>query len=106
MIARLSEDSRDSFFARSLTFLQENVRQAGPAASAGYTLIGSIILLGGVGYALDAWRGSTPGVRLGGLPAGMLAVVQVRPVRFVASFTSYFIALHLTEALMMRRLFA
>ncbi len=42
----------------------------------------------------------------GGYVAMMLAVVQLRPVPFVASFTSYFIALHLTEALMMRRLFA
>ena len=44
-------------------------------------------------------------VFFGGYIAAMLAVVQVRPVPFVASFTSYFIALHLTEALMMRRLF-
>jgi len=37
--------------------------------------------------------------------AGMLRVLGVRPVPFVLSFTIYFIALHMTEALFMRRLF-
>ena len=32
--------------------------------------------------------------------------LHVRPAPFVASFTAYFIALHVTEALYMRRLFA
>ena len=36
----------------------------------------------------------------------MLNVVALRPVPFVAGFTGYFIALHLTEALYLRRLFA
>ena len=36
----------------------------------------------------------------------MLKIVEVRPVPFVLSFTAYFIALYLTEALLMRRLFA
>jgi hypothetical protein len=36
----------------------------------------------------------------------MLTAVSVRRVAFVVSFTSYFIALHVTEALCMRRLFA
>jgi hypothetical protein len=35
----------------------------------------------------------------------MLKVVGLRPVPFVVSFTGYFIALYLTEALLMRRLF-
>ena len=38
--------------------------------------------------------------------AVMLKVLSVRPVPFVASFTSSFIALHVTEALCLRRLFA
>ena len=49
----MPEDDRGQFLARSLSYLQENVRRAGPAASAGYTLIGAILLLGGIGYALD-----------------------------------------------------
>jgi hypothetical protein len=36
----------------------------------------------------------------------MLAVVGLRPVPFIVSFTGYFIALYLTEALLMRRMFA
>jgi hypothetical protein len=38
--------------------------------------------------------------------AVMLRVLMVRPVPFAASFTSYFVALHLIEALCLRRLFA
>jgi hypothetical protein len=36
----------------------------------------------------------------------MLRVLSLRPAPFIASFTSYFIALHMMEALFMRRLFA
>jgi hypothetical protein len=36
----------------------------------------------------------------------MLALVRVAPVPFVVSFTGFFIALYLAEALLMRRLFA
>jgi hypothetical protein len=42
----------------------------------------------------------------GAYVAVMLNLVALRPVPFVASFTGYFIALYLTEALLMRRLFA
>jgi hypothetical protein len=53
--------------------LQENAERAGPAAGASYTLIGAIILLGGVGYAIDAWRGtSSHWFLLGGLPLGVV----------------------------------
>jgi hypothetical protein len=36
----------------------------------------------------------------------MLRLVQVRPVPFVIAFTAYFIALHMTEALFLKRLLA
>jgi len=36
----------------------------------------------------------------------MLRIFALRPGPFIASFTSYFIALHMMEALFMRRLFA
>ena len=45
-------------------------------------------------------------VFFGAYVAVMLAVLSLRPIPFVVSFTSYFIALHLLEALTMRRLFA
>ena len=44
-------------------------------------------------------------VFFGAYVAGMLRVVGLRPVPFVVSFTSYFIALHVTEAVFLRRLF-
>jgi F0F1-type ATP synthase assembly protein I len=55
-----------------MQYMQENVRRAGPAAGASYTLIGAIILLGGIGYAIDAWRGTTPWFLLGGLLLGII----------------------------------
>ena len=58
-MARVSGDDGDRNVQRSLKAFQENMRRAGPAAMAGYSLIGAIILLGGIGYAIDAWRGGT-----------------------------------------------
>jgi hypothetical protein len=45
-------------------------------------------------------------VFFGAYVAFMLSVLSLRPVPFVASFTTYFIALHFVEALSLRRLFA
>jgi hypothetical protein len=42
----------------------------------------------------------------GAYVALMIEIVGVRPAPFVASFTGYFVALYLTEAMLMRRLFA
>jgi F0F1-type ATP synthase assembly protein I len=55
---------------KSLKVFQDSVVQSGPAAGASYTLIGAIILLGGIGYAVDRWQGTAPwglfiGVALG-----------------------------------------
>ncbi len=60
------------FLARSFRYLQENIRKSGPAAAASYTLIGAIILLGGIGYAVDEWRGTSPWFLLGGLLLGLI----------------------------------
>ena len=67
-----ADDDRELFLARSLRHLQANIRRAGPAAAASYTLIGAIVLLGGIGYALDAWIGTAPGFLLGGLLIGII----------------------------------
>jgi hypothetical protein len=45
-------------------------------------------------------------VFFGAYVAVMLRVLELRPLPFVASFTGYFIALYLMEALFLRRLFA
>jgi F0F1-type ATP synthase assembly protein I len=62
----------DSFLERSARSLQENAERAGPAAGASYTLIGAIIVLGGIGYALDVWRGTSPWFLLAGLLLGLV----------------------------------
>ena len=35
--------------------------RAGSAAGASYTLVGGNLVLGGIGYAVDHWRGTSPG---------------------------------------------
>jgi F0F1-type ATP synthase assembly protein I len=59
------------FLSRSVKALQDTASRAGPAATASYTLIGAILLLGGIGYAIDAWRGTSPWCLLVGLVLGM-----------------------------------
>jgi F0F1-type ATP synthase assembly protein I len=66
-----TKDSESSL-AKSAEALQTSVEQAGPAAGAGYTLIGAILLLGGIGYAIDSWQGTTPWFLLGGLLLGVV----------------------------------
>lgn len=57
---------------RSTEQLQENMERAGPAAGASYTLIGAIIVLGAIGYSLDAWRGTGPWGLIIGLMLGIV----------------------------------
>jgi len=66
------DDDSNLFLARSLRYLQENIRRSGPAAGASYTLIGAILLLGGIGYALDVWLSSSPWLLLTGLLLGLI----------------------------------
>ena len=74
-MARLRWPTRttgESPLVRSARALQHTAEQAGPAAGASYTLIGAILLLGGIGYAVDAWRGTSPWFLLGGLLLGIV----------------------------------
>ncbi len=70
----MGSDGRDRLddLRRATEQFQERAEQAGPAAGAGYTLIGAIILLGGIGYAIDVWRGTAPGFLVGGLILGIV----------------------------------
>lgn len=68
----MTDNDRESPLARSTRALQHQAEQAGPAAGAGYTLIGAILLLGGIGYGIDRWRGTTPWFLLGGLLLGVV----------------------------------
>jgi ATP synthase protein I len=65
------KDSRFSF-ARSTKVFQDNVNRAGPAASASYSLVGAIVVLGGLGYAADRWFGSAPWGAFSGLMLGLV----------------------------------
>ena len=58
--------------ARSLKALQSSIMSSGPAAAVSYTLIGAILLLGGIGYALDRWLDTTPWCLFGGLILGII----------------------------------
>ena len=68
----MAEKDRESLLARSARALQSNAERAGPAAGASYTLIGAIMLLGGIGYAVDSWRGTSPWFLIGGLMLGIV----------------------------------
>jgi F0F1-type ATP synthase assembly protein I len=59
-------------FERSMRAFQENVQRAGPAAGASYTLTGGILLLGGLGYAVDKWLHTSPWLFLTGLTLGIV----------------------------------
>ena len=63
---------RERNIERSLESFQDTVRKSGPAASASYGLIGAILLLGGLGYAIDSWRGTSPWFLIGGLVLGLI----------------------------------
>ncbi len=68
----MPDEDQKGFLERSTKSLQENAEQAGPAAGASYTLIGAIILLGGIGYAVDSWRGTSPWFLISGLALGLI----------------------------------
>ena len=70
--ARRSDEDKGLFLERAAKSFQETVTRAGPVALASYTLIGSIIVLGGIGYVLDMWRGSGHWFLLGGLLLGII----------------------------------
>jgi F0F1-type ATP synthase assembly protein I len=57
---------------RSTAEFQRRAEQAGPAAGAGYTLIGAIMLLGLIGYGIDRWSGKSPWFLVSGLILGVV----------------------------------
>ena len=68
----MADKDRESPLTRSTRALQEQAEQAGPAAGAGYTLIGAIMLLGAIGWGIDRWRGTAPWFLLAGLLLGIV----------------------------------
>jgi len=66
--------------AGSARAFQENVNRGGPGGGASYTLIGAILVLGGIGYAIDRWQGTAPfGVAIGlflGMAVGFYELIK------------------------------
>ena len=58
--------------AKSFTQMQKVIKQSGPAMNASYTMIGSVILLGAIGYGIDDWQNTSPVFLLVGLLIGIL----------------------------------
>ena len=69
--AVMAKDDRRHWLMRSLGAMQDSAMRAGPAAAASYTLVGSIVLLGTVGFFLDRWLGTSPWGLIGGLLLGV-----------------------------------
>ena len=68
----MAKKNRSFSFSRSAKSLQDNASNAGAAAGASYTLVGGIILLGGIGYAVDRWWGTAPWGLVIGLALGIV----------------------------------
>jgi F0F1-type ATP synthase assembly protein I len=58
--------------ANSFSYLQKIIKQSGPAMGASYTLIGSILILGALGYFIDKWQDTSPLFLLIGLILGII----------------------------------
>ena len=52
--------------------LQASFRRAATVAGASYSLIGAILLLGGIGYFADGWLGTEPWLLVTGLLLGIV----------------------------------
>ena len=68
----MPDEDRSTSLEQSIEAFQETVRKSAPAAMGSYSLIGAILLLGGIGYAVDLWRGTSPWFLLGGLVLGLV----------------------------------
>jgi F0F1-type ATP synthase assembly protein I len=68
----MAKKDREFSYRRAAESRQDDAQAAGPAAGASYTLIGAILLLGGLGYGFDRWRDTGPWGLLVGLLLGIV----------------------------------
>ena len=54
-----SDKEQPFSYSKAAESLQDNAIRSGTAAAGSYSLIGAIILLGGLGYGFDLWRGTS-----------------------------------------------
>lgn len=67
-----SEPNNEAFLTKVVEIFSKSLREAGPYASASYTLVGAIVILGLAGYFLDRWLNTAPWLFLTGLLLGMV----------------------------------
>ena len=65
-------NDQKNFLSKSIQQFQRYVRQSGPAASAAYTLLGSVLLLSLIGYNLDKYFKTSPVYLIIGLCLGIV----------------------------------
>ena len=70
--ARKTAKEAEEFIQEATKSFQDNVTRSMPWAAASYTLIGAILLMGLIGYALDRWLGTAPWLLLAGLLLGII----------------------------------
>jgi F0F1-type ATP synthase assembly protein I len=68
----MAKKQRGFSYERAAKSLQENASNSGAIAGASYTLVGAIILLGAIGYAVDYWRETSPWGLVIGLMLGVV----------------------------------
>ena len=66
------KNDQKNFLSKSIQQFQRYVRQSGPAASAAYSLLGSVLLLSIIGYSIDQYYESSPVYLIIGLSLGIL----------------------------------
>jgi hypothetical protein len=79
-----AENRPPSRLIEALKALQPGVQPIGPSAAIGYSLIGAIAFLGGLGYLFDRWQGTTPT----GLVVGMRWLRRRIPAKSWAPLTA------------------
>ncbi|MEE9167361.1 MAG: AtpZ/AtpI family protein [Candidatus Neomarinimicrobiota bacterium] len=61
----------EAFLSKVLEIFSKTLRQSGPHITASYTLVGSILLMGALGWILDNWLDTSPWLFLGGILLGL-----------------------------------
>ena len=65
-------NDRENYLNKSIKQFKRFVRQSGPAASAAYTLLGSVLFLSLIGYYVDQYFESSPTYLIIGLCLGII----------------------------------
>ena len=67
-----SENRSGSDLGKSFAYFQKILQQSGPAASASYGLLASVLIFTFLGWYIDAYNGSSPIGVLSGLAIGLI----------------------------------